>query len=793
MNSNQNTTSEQEPQKSYLQQRVFEGIGLSEQDNLITLKYTGRWGMSSEYEAKIFSSDEHDNIRILVYDLDRNVIEYDDPNPPKTAAHSDLERVKTYYVTRRNPKNIPEGDDAKYLFPKGQGIYPFIPPRLLVKFEKQEEVPMLVLTEGYFKAMCASLHGFDIIGLSSITHYADSKAKKLHRDIRRIIDVCKVKTVVILYDGDCLNISLKDLQRREELTRRPQVFYNALIHTRELLLNEDVEIFFAHINSDELKNHPKGLDDLLLDEAYKDKSKEILEDLEYLGKGGTYFHKINLKAHVGKLQAYFNLKTVNMFYNAWQEIIKDQPFVYFGSTYQYNSKDNILVRTVPRELKNYICVGDDYFEKIWIPSIRGGEDHKEFRLAPRQKGTIKDDFGSASLAHIPKFKAFINYPSHTNYQDIIDNCFNLYSPLNYQPFKGQWEHIDFMLHHIFGGDSEESDQYQLGLDYMQLLYQQPTQMLPILCLVSQERGTGKTSFLDLLREIFGANAITVGNSEIMSEFNALISGKLIVGVDETSLDDNTKVTERLKMMSTAKKSPVQKKGKDHVEVENFTKYILCSNNETRFIYTQQDEIRFWVRRIPKIPDDKLVPNILELLYDEIPGFLYFLNNRKLFVREAKSRMWFSADDIKTKALERLQLNQRPAVVKEIETELKTLFLSFPAMEYTFSVKILKEMIDEIRHTSNDYIRSLLRDYFGAKDTVNEKGISKVSYIKIPYMLGEQISYRTDKNRGFIIKADTVLTPSELAEMKAMLPTDNVPPQDTQGVLDFQNKEDDQPW
>jgi len=42
--------------------------------------------------------------------------------------------------------------------------------------------------------------------------------------------------------------------------------------------------------------------------------------------------------------------------------------------------------------------------------------------------------------------------------------------------------------HIFG------DQIELGLDYLQLLYQKPVQILPIVCLVSKERSTGKTTF-----------------------------------------------------------------------------------------------------------------------------------------------------------------------------------------------------------------------------------------------------------------------------------------------------------
>lgn len=62
--------------------------------------------------------------------------------------------------------------------------------------------------------------------------------------------------------------------------------------------------------------------------------------------------------------------------------------------------------------------------------------------------------------------------------------------------RGFFRDIEKLMHHIF------EEQYELGLDYMQLLYMQPTQKLPILLLVSEERNTGKTTFPNFLKSIF---------------------------------------------------------------------------------------------------------------------------------------------------------------------------------------------------------------------------------------------------------------------------------------------------
>lgn len=69
--------------------------------------------------------------------------------------------------------------------------------------------------------------------------------------------------------------------------------------------------------------------------------------------------------------------------------------------------------------------------------------------------------------------------------------------------------MDFMRH-IFG------EQLSVGLDYLQLLYTKPLQRLPILLFVSKERNTGKTTFLNLLKAIFGANMTFNTNEDFRS-------------------------------------------------------------------------------------------------------------------------------------------------------------------------------------------------------------------------------------------------------------------------------------
>ena len=90
-----------------------------------------------------------------------------------------------------------------------------------------------------------------------------------------------------------------------------------------------------------------------------------------------------------------------------------------------------------------------------------------------------------------------------------------------------------------------------SIDYIKLLLEKPTQILPVLCLVSESRNTGKTTFLNFIKVIFGANMTINTNEDFRSQFNSDWATKLIIGVDEVLLD-KIEDSERIKILSTAK-------------------------------------------------------------------------------------------------------------------------------------------------------------------------------------------------------------------------------------------------
>lgn len=676
---------------TYLQTRVFDTLGVTPELNQIDVFVTDEDGSERKIKMPVFSSDRNDNIDILVYTLDRKLIQYDHPNADPTRPNINNQREQYFKITRlKNPK-----DDMKYRIPKGVGTYPFFPPALMDKYERGEEIKTLVLTEGYFKAFKAGMHGFDIVGLSSIHHYADRKTKAIHPDIIKIILKCKVRNVVMLYDGDCLNISTKCLQSGDDLAKRPNLFLSSMIKIRELLSDYDVTIYFSHIMSERIQNQPKGLDDVLIE--MKGNESTAVQDLNMLGIPGQIFYRLNVSTQLKKLQGYFNLSNVNQFFDAWSDLIGTKEFQYFGTKYKVIEKDGKreLQKTVPKEAKNFMRVGDDYYELVEIPTIY---DDFETKLYKRAKSTIKDDFGNDIFKSIPKYKAFTNMPSHTNYQQVINNCYNKYSPFTHEPAEGDWSTTKLFLEHIFG------EHYEYGLDYIQILYQHPTQILPILCLVSKENKTGKTTFLDFLKLIFGENACKVGNAELSNEFNSFTATRLVVGVDETFLEKKTTI-EKIKMLSTSNRIAMQRKGVDHEEMWHFAKYILVSNNEDNFIYASDEDVRYWVRKVPVIK--KEVPDMLNILHEEVPAFLYMLNNRKISVPKT-GRAWFDPALLETDALKRLRVASKSTAEKEITNHIHNMFMEFVVAEIKMTMDVLKERTVKNKY-EDSYISRILQE------------------------------------------------------------------------------------
>jgi len=346
----------------------------------------------------------------------------------------------------------------------------------------------------------------------------------------------------------------------------------------------------------------------------------------------------------------------------------------------------------------YLRIGCDYYKIVYMQD-RYVKSKKI--LKPWKKSEILQDLKIKDLSPIPKYDGFIMVPDNISYQSVINGTFyNLYSPFPHKPHEGNVEASLCMVKHIFG------DQYALGLEYMQCLYQFPKQALPILVLVSKKRQTGKTTFLNWLNAIFGDNMVIVQNNDILSDFNAVYSLKNVIAVDETLIEKSS-VTERLKSIATAKKMIVNAKYVSQYSVDFYGKLILCSNKEIDLIKIDHEEVRFWIRKIepPEVDD----PDYETKLISEIPAFLYFLNQQQPL--KIRSRMVFLPEEIATKELADIKYTSQSNLCKEI-IEIFTHFFENDASHldsvYAAPVDIKERFFESNKNVSSSQISAVLK-------------------------------------------------------------------------------------
>lgn len=755
---------EQTVDLTYFKKRL-EDLGITDPAQYTVHNYVyGRFARGEEgfqeLKLELFQPDQDGNIRIYYPTLEGLKSQW----KSKDSRHS-----KDYFITRlHTPKK-----DMKYLIPKGAGTMPFFPPKLIEKFQKAEKIKTLYLTEGAFKAFKGDMHGLDVVGLTSITHAKDRITQGLHEDIKTIIRHCLVERVVWLVDGDCNRLSDKPIKDIEDLYRRPAQFFHSATQIRSFLDDFEVEKWFVHPLSDELEDigKPKGLDDLLV--ACKGNEAEVVNDLQTFSKRGKwhYFHKINMTWSVGDLYRYFHLANVDDFYHFHCErrpdLRKAQEFTWNGTKYQYNEEKNQCIITIPGDAKNFFRVGDQYYEKIQIPN-KYGQLEKAFHR--RMKGTITDDYGREFSKHIAKYKAFCNLPDHINFQEVVHSCYNVYGPFEHEPEPGDCETTLEFLRHIFGTrnipykypdrEYDHVNELELGMDYLQLLYQKPTQTLPILCLVSRENATGKSTFAKWLKMIFTQNAAIVGNAELADNFNASWSTRLLVICDEAKIDKQV-VVEKVKSLSTADKIMMNAKGKDHVEIDFFAKFIFLTNNEDNFIYATDDDVRYWVRKVPRLSTHNV--HLLQQLQDEIPAFLHYLNNRKL-VTPNVHRAWFAPELIRTEALAKVVANSKSTIEKEVRARIRDMFFDFGMDEILMASKNVNEEFFRGRYELNYMLRVLKDDL--KLDMANEGKTTRYRYPRWERSLKEgnlvqQAVEVSDVGRPFVFPVSKFLLPDEM--------------------------------
>ena len=412
---------------------------------------------------------------------------------------------------------------------------------------------------------------------------------------------------------------------------------------------------------------------------------------------------------------------------------------------------NILNNRLLKKKPNYIRVSTDYFRLIHSLDNRGIERTEMIKW---KKDTLKDDFGADFIELIPKYSKFGIFPDNKNYEESKFGKYNQYTPFAHVSANGKVSEKDIpwsmnLIKHLWG------EQWELGLIYMKVMYENPTQILPILALVSNERETGKSTFGDWLGILYGDNSCVINPIDISSSFNSSYSTKNIIIIEETKIEKGSDL-EKIKTIATQKTITVNTKFMPEYSLPFYGKVLMFSNHEDKFVKIDEEENRYWVLKVPTLKD-KANHGILVDLANEVPAFLKFLEDLP-DVDFTKSRMVFTQEQINTNILARTKKNSRTGAHKDIEIRLGQEMRDNPTKEFIYfrHEDLHKKYFERGSNYAVSYIQEVLKNEMHLKmdnrttePLIGENGerMSQVRCFKIANKYYEPVDHKIMGNDG----------------------------------------------
>lgn len=546
-----------------------------------------------------------------------------------------------------------------------------------------------------------------------------------------------MEKILLLTDADTLQLTYKP---DVDLAQRPISFYSSVKNFREAAMQAITnapelalrDAYYGHITTKHAKTG-KGLDDLLQQFAHS--TQAVVNSLNALSFNSDFFYIQNITDGLNKISEHFGLTTPEQFYQVYQEYLQLLEFKYRKQTYRWVADEQKLHKILHEDIERYKRVGCEWYKEVWTPSKYGLlAEIKKWKVGEIQRDYEKKHPGF--LEAVEKMEGWANFPAmHKDYKRVIDNgkfgkAYNLFNPMPYPPAEGTFENTIMFLKHLFKGKgnlifdekgkpvetSIIGDPFTMALDYLTVMYTHPTEILPVLCMVSPENGTGKSTFGKWLRDIYGTNATMIDNERFQQNFNSHYITKHVIVIDEGFLDvEKKREKERLKKMATDDRQFLEFKGSDTYEIDYYGKIIICSNDADNLMKIDEGEIRWWVIRVHPFTGGEQ-PKLRDKMRAEIPAWLNFLQTRQI-VHPNTGRAWFSPEHLKTEQLQIIidkTRNRVDRVVDEFVNDTLRTYYPFGCTEFRIDLKGLSDKLNKDGYTKYKIDTTDLKNYLQEK-------------------------------------------------------------------------------
>jgi hypothetical protein len=296
-------------------------------------------------------------------------------------------------------------------------------------------------------------------------------------------------------------------------------------------------------------------------------------------------------------------------------------------------------------------------------------------------------------------------------------------------------------------------------------------MLPVPCLVSPENGTGKSTFLKWLSMIYAGNATILNNDRFKMNFNGHYASKFIIGLDEGFLEVEKKAEkEKLKQLVTSDTIFLENKGMDIKEIPYYGKLIICSNDADRLMKIDEGETRWFIVRVYPTADKD--PFMEDKLQEEIPAWLDFISNRKIF-HPKKDRLWFLPEHFETEQFRKIVEVTKNRLDSVVEEFLKETFLFYKESPLRLPPKFVLEKVNDPKFSKYKIDEKDLRYYLQEKKKMTAE---KTQRVNIPInLIGDEggtllpepkVEHKTEVCRPYVFRIEDWLNEKEVEEFNS---------------------------
>ncbi|RUM47190.1 MAG: hypothetical protein DSY80_01130, partial [Desulfocapsa sp.] len=176
-----------------------------------------------------------------------------------------------------------------------------------------------------------------------------------------------------------------------------------------------------------------------------------------------------------------------------------------------------------------------------------------------------------------------------------ENALNLWRGFPIIPKEGDWSLLrDHIEENVCLGDKTE---YKWLLAWIAQIFQVPEKKLGSAVVIGGEKGTGKSKLAEWLSFLLKQYAKTVSQAQhVTGNFNAHMEQCLLLVAEEAFWAGSKQDEGALKHLITGKTITLERKGIDPVQIDNFTRLLVISNNDW-IVPATVDERRFFVLKI----------------------------------------------------------------------------------------------------------------------------------------------------------------------------------------------------